>query len=218
MWRAACFRLLILVAIAGTVCVTFAKPQPDSATVTFRRVFKSSFPEFVEIKVSEAGEGTYDIRQLSDEADPEPFQVGAALSHRIFELAAKLHNFDGVNLEINHRIANLGQKTLQYDHGSESHAVTFNYTTDDSASQLQQIFDGLVRQVTDASDLQHAIKYDRLGVNDVLSQIEKDLDAKVLPEPERLVPILAQAAADQHIIDMARTRARSLSARIDAGR
>jgi len=191
---------------------------PGNATLTFRRVFKSSSPEFVEIKVSDAGNGTYDIRQLSDEADPEPFQLGTPLAHRIFELAAKLHNFDGINLEISHRIANLGQKTFQYDRGSESHSATFNYTTDESASQLLQIFDGLLRQLSDASDLQHAMKYDRLGVNDVLSQVEKDLDAKVLPEPERLLPILAQVSADQRIIDMARTRARALSSRIDPGR
>lgn len=168
--------------------------------------------------MKETGEGTYDIRQLSDDADPEPFQIGPAVTHRIFELAAKLHNFDGINLETSHRIANLGQKTFRYDRGSESHSVTFNYTTDESGSQLLQVFDGLARQLSDASDLQHALRYDRLGVNDVLTQIEKDFDAKLLPEPERLLPLLAQVAADQRVIDLARTRARSLASRMDPGR
>jgi hypothetical protein len=185
-----------------------------SPTVIFRKVFKSSSPEFVEIKLDQTGLGTYDIRQLSDDASPEAFQVGAPLAHRIFDLAGKLQNFDGVNLESRHRIANLGEKTFRYENGPESHAVTFNYTVDETASQLLDVFEGLTRQLSDASDLQHALRFDRLGVNDVILQIEKDFDAKMLPEPERLLPLLAQVSADQRIIDMARRRAGDLAARI----
>jgi hypothetical protein len=198
-----------------------ATPRPgspsSSATITFRKVFKSSYPEFVEIKVSDAGAGTCDIRQLDEDPNPRPLDVGAPLAQRIFQLAASLHDFQGVNLDVHRRIANLGQKTFRYEKGSETHEVTFNYTLNDSATQLLDIFEGIAREESDLSDLQRTAKYDRLGVNDVLMQIEKDYDRKLLPEPDKLLPTLDQIASDQKIIDIARDRARTLAGRIRSG-
>lgn len=193
---------------------TVSSAAPDSPTVTYRKTFKSSYPEFVEIKLHESGHGTFDIRQLDEEASPQPFEVSASLAGRIFALAAKLHNFQGVDLDVHRRIANLGEKTLRYEKGSESHEVKFNYTLDDSASQLMTIFEGLARQTTDLSDLERTMRYDRLGVNDVLQQIEQDYNNKLFPEPERLLPALDQLAADTKFIDIARQRARNLASRI----
>jgi hypothetical protein len=188
----------------------------DSPTITYRKIFKSSYPEFVEIKLDGTGHGTFDIRQLDEAAAPQPFEIGAALAGKIFALAAKLHNFQGVDLDIHRRIANLGEKSFRYDKGGETHEVKFNYTLDDSASQLTVIFEGLARQTTDLYDLQRTMRYDRLGVNDVLQQIDQDYNNKLFPEPERLLPALDQLAADDKFIDIARQRARSLASRIRA--
>ena len=189
---------------------------PDSATITYRKIFRSSYPEFAEIKLNQSGHGTFDIRQLDEEPNPQPFEVNAALAERIFALAAKLHNFQGVDLDIHRRIANLGEKSFRYDKGGETHEVKFNYTLDDSASQLMAIFEGLARQATDLSDLERTMRYDRLGVNDVLQQIEQDYNNKLFPEPERLLGALDQVAADSKFIDIARQRARNLAAKIRA--
>jgi hypothetical protein len=185
-----------------------------NATVTFRKVFKSSYPEYVEIKVTDTGAGTFDIRQLNEESNPHTLHLNAPLVQSIFDLAAKLHNFDGVDLEIHRRIANLGEKTFGYDRGGESHRVTFNYTLNHEALQLLTIFEGLARQQTDLSDLDRTMHYDPLGVNDVLMQLQKDLDNKAVPEPAQFLPLLDRLAADQHFIDIARDRARKLAVRI----
>jgi hypothetical protein len=191
-----------------------ANAPADGATITFRKVFKSSYPEFVEIKVTDAGAGTSDIRQLDDDPSPQPFEITAPLVQKIFDLAQKLHDFDGVDIDIHRRIANLGQKTFRYERGSVTHEVNFNYTLDPSAGQLLDIFEGLSRQLTDLADLQRTMRYDRLGVNDVLLRIEKDFNRNLLPEPARLLPALDQVAADEHFIDIARERARGLAGRI----
>lgn len=210
-------RRLFLVALAAlALCLVPVSAAPTGATITFRKVFKSSYPEFVEIKVDESGAGTYDIRQLSDDPSPQSMKVDPALTRKIFDLASKLHNFDGVDLEMHRRIANLGEKTFTYTRGSETHSVTFNYTTDHFAGQLLDVFEGLSRQMTDISDLVRTMKYDRLGVNDVLLQIERDYDRKLLPQPEAFLPSLDQLAADTHYIDIARERARNLATRIRA--
>ena len=50
--------------------------------------------------------------------------------------------------------------------------------------------------------LTRRMKYDRLGVNDGL-----------LPEPNRLVPLLDQIASDSRVVEIARQRARTLADR-----
>jgi hypothetical protein len=215
--------LAVLAFALGFLVPTFARnatgrgpSAPNSPTITYRKIFKSSYPEFVEIKLNESGHGTFDIRQLDEEGNPQPFEVSFPLAEKIFALAAKLHNFQGVDLDVHRRIANLGEKTLRYEKGSESHEAKFNYTLDDSASQLMAIFEGLARQATDFSDLERTMRYDRLGVNDVLQQIEQDYNNKLFPEPERLLGALDQVAADSKFIDIARQRARNLAAKIRA--
>lgn len=191
---------------------------PDGSTIVYRKVFKSSYPEYVQIKVSQNGTATYDIRQLDDESDPVAFEINPPLVQRIFDLASKLHNFQGVDLDIHRRIANLGEKTFQYTKGSEIHEVKFNYTLDESATQLLNIFEGLARQESDLSNLQRVMRYDHLGVNDALVQIETDYNNKIFPEPERLLGALDQVSADDKFIDIARQRARALASRIRSSR
>lgn len=193
-----------------------ANPEsaPAETTITYRKVFKTSFPEFVEIKLNQQGVGTADLRQLDEDANPQPFEIGPPLAQRIFALAAKLHNFQGVDLEVHRRLANLGEKTFTYQSGAETHETRFNYTLDESATQLVNIFEGLSRQSTDLSDLIRTMRYDRLGVNDVLQTIETDFDHKLLPEPARLLPALDQLGVDDKFIDIARQKARALATRI----
>jgi hypothetical protein len=224
---------LVACASAAALCATLATPalpapsrehrasleafaSPSDATITYRKVFKTSFPEFVEIKVNQAGVGTCDIRQLDEEASPQPFEVSPAMAQRIFELASHLHNFQGVDLEVHRRLANLGEKTFVYQSGPETHSTSFNYTLDESATQLVNVFEGLAKQNGDLSDLVRTMRYDHLGVNDVLQQIENDYNTKQLAEPERLLPTLDQVASDEKFVDIARQRARNLAAKIRA--
>jgi hypothetical protein len=202
--------LLILLCAASA----FAGGPADGPAIIYRKLFKSSYPEYVQIKVSQNGAATYDIRQLDEESDPVAFEINPPLVQRIFDLASKLHNFQGVDLDIHRRIANLGEKTFQYTKGTESHEVKFNYTLDENATQLLNIFEGLARQESDLSNLQRVMRYDHLGVNDALIRIEADYNSKTFPEPERLLGALDQVSADDKFIDIARQRARTLASRI----
>ena len=212
--------------IAYTLCVgallSLALPTPADtaqgkragATITYLKVFKSSYPEYIQIQVTQSGAATFDIRQLDEAPNPQPFDIGQATAQKIFDLSAKLHNFQGQDLNVHHHLANLGQKTFRYENGGQKYETTFNYTLDGTATQLLAIFEGLSRQEGDLSDLQRAMRYDRLGVNDVLQQIETDYNNKLLPEPELLLPVLDQLAADDKYLDIARQRARALAGHI----
>ena len=186
----------------------------DGATITYRRIFKGSNPEFIEIKIGEDGAATYDIRQLTEDPDPQPFQVSDTVRAKIFELAGELHNFEGLDLDVHRKIADLGQKTLRYEKAGEAHETRYNYTLDRAAMQLALVFEGLFQQQRDLITLEQKLKYDRLGVNDALHQFEQDLRQHTIPEPERLLPVLDRIAADSRVVDVARKLSRALAERI----
>ena len=212
-WHTSYSRLLLPL-ICALLIVPAIHAAPGAATISYRRVFKGSTPEFIEIKVAEPGKATFEIRQLEEDPNAEPFEVGAPVRQKILELAASLNDFDIPSLDIHKKIANLGEKTFRYERDGEVHQTTFNYTLSAPANQLMQIFEGLARQQGDLTLLVRNVKYDRLGVNDALMQFESDMDHRLLPEPERFLSVLDQIAADSHFVDIARTRARAIAQNI----
>ena len=206
---------ILLVAAFAFLSEAKAAPASSGAKITFKRVFKSSSPEFIQIVVREDSDtATYEIRQLDDDPGSSPFEVSAALRAKMFDLAAQLNHFDGQDLDVHRKIANLGEKTFRWESGSEVHETKFNYTLNSAATQLLQIFEGLARQEEHVDLITRRMKYDRLGINDALLQFETDLNRSLLPEPKRVLPVLDQIAGDPHFVDIARQRARTLAERI----
>ena len=203
-------------ALCAAGLAEFASSSPAAgAKLTFRRIFKSSTPEFIEISVREdSDEASYEIRQLDDDPEKLPFEVSAPLRGKMFELAGQLNRFQGQDLDVHRKIANLGEKTFRWEKGSEVHEAVFNYTLNTAAAQLLQIFEGLARQQELLMLLERRMKYDRLGINDALLQFESDLNRKLLPEPQRALPALDQIASDTRFVDIARQRARAVAERI----
>lgn len=218
--RIALLVLIVLTAISISSAAPIPRPAPvpGAATITYQRVFKGSIPEFIEIKITDPGTATFEIRQLDDDPGSEAFEVGSAVRAKIFELAGKLDDFQVGDLNVQKKIANLGQKTFRYERDAEKHETTFNYTLNATANQLMQIFEGLAKQQNDMVALQHAVKFDHLGVNDALLHFQSDLEHQLLPEPERLLPVLDQIAGDSRFVDIARNLARTLAERIRTSR
>jgi hypothetical protein len=215
------YLILQLTLLFCAACILTSLPSPTlgaaapGAKLTFRRVFKSSTPEFIEITVRADSDGaTYEIRQLDDDPGASPFEVSSALRAKMFELTGELNHFQAQDLDVHRKIANLGQKTFRWEQASEVHEVTFNYTLNSAAGQLLQIFEGLARQQELLMLLERRMKYDRLGINDALLQFESDLNHKLLPEPERALPALDQIASDARFVEIGRQRARALAERI----
>jgi hypothetical protein len=203
----------LFVAILGMA--NFALAASAEPVFIYKRVFKESVPEYIEIKVPESsGNPTFEIRQLDEEPGATAFEVSPALRSKIFNLVGQLNHFKGVDLDVHRKIANLGEKTFRWENGAESFEVKFNYTLNAPAVQLLQICEGLARQQELLELLQRRMKYDRLGVNDALMQFETDLNKGVFPEPQRGLPLLDQIASDSRFVEIARQRARALAERI----
>jgi hypothetical protein len=191
-----------------------AASASDLATVTYRRVFPGSTPEFIEIVVRQDGAAKADVRQLSDPPSPQEFMVGMAIRNQVFDLARQMRNFQGADLEVRRRVANMGQKTLRWDQGAETFQAQYNYTADPKASLLQKVFENLAQEQGDLAMLEERVRYDRLGVNQGLDRFEGDLDKGILAQSERFLTVLDRIAEDTRLIELARQRARSLAARI----
>jgi len=181
------------------------------ATVVYRKVFKSSSPEFAEIRIPENGPATCDMRSLEEDPNPQPMEISAALRGRIFTLAADLNNFRDITLDVKRRIANLGEKTFRYEKGGQASEVKFNYTLNAKAGQLLQIFESLSREQEDFYALERTMKYDRLGINGPLLQLDDDVHHHAIAQPERFLPLLEQIAGDSRFLEMARQRARAMA-------
>jgi hypothetical protein len=208
------FCLLVGVACLVTSAV-LAAPVPAGAKLTFRRVFKGSTPEFIEITVlDDSDAAAYEIRQLDEDPGQASFQVSAGLRAKMFDLAAQLKHFQGQDLDVHRRIANLGEKTFRWESGAENHETKFNYTLNSAAARLLQIFEGLARQQEHFELISRRMKYDRLGINDALLQLDSDFNRGLLPEPGGLLLLLDQIAGDSRFVDIARQRARALAERI----
>jgi len=206
---------LLIAAAALAASAALCVPAPSGPKLTFRRVFKGSSPEFIEIIVREDSDtAAYEIRQLDEDPGALPFQVSAAWRVKMFDLAAQLKHFQGQDLDVHRKIANLGEKTFRWESGVEVHEAKFNYTLNSAAAQLLQIFEGLARQQEHVDLITRRMKYDRLGINDALLQFESDLNRSLMPEPQRVLPMLDQIAGDSRFVDIARQRARSLAERI----
>jgi hypothetical protein len=207
--------LLAACPMAAAYGVSGLGPGPGAAKVSFRRIFQGSSPEFIEVTVqSDSNAATYEIRQLDEDAGAQPFEVGEALRSKIFALTRQLNEFQGQDLDVHRKIANLGEKTFRWQQGAVSHETKFNYTLNSAATQLLQIFEGLGRQQEHYALLERRIRYDRLGINDALLQFESDLNRGLIPEPQRLVPLLDQIASDTKFVEIARQRARALAERL----
>jgi hypothetical protein len=194
---------------------TLSTPAPSGAKMTFRRVFKGSSPEFIEITVREDSDNAaYEIRQLDEDPGSISFLVSQTWRTKMFDLAAQLKHFHGQDLDVHRKIANLGEKTFRWESGAEVFETKFNYTLNSAATQLLQIFEGLARQQEHVDLITRRMKYDRLGINDALLQFESDLNRSLLPEPQRILPMLDQIAGDSRFVEIARQRARSLAERI----
>jgi len=214
----ACLASVFLFAPAeAAASATALSPASAHAKLSYRRIFKSSSPEFIEIIVHDDSDAaTFEIRQLDEDPGATPFEVSAQLREKMFGLAAELKNFQGQDqyLDVHRKIANLGEKTFRWEKGAEIHETKFNYTLNSAATQLMQIFEGLARQQELVTLLERRMKYDRLGINDALLQFETDLNHKLLPEPQRALPTLDQIASDSRFVEIGRQRARALAERI----
>ena len=204
----------VILALTPGVYTLPAQESPTVPRLTFTKSLKGSSPEYIALSVDANGKGTYDSRKLDDPPAPRPLQISAATAAQIFSLAASLHNFRSLDLNSRHKVANMGLKTLTYEDGTQVNKAQYNYTENHTAQQLTELFEKISNVMERIAELQYAMKYDPLGLPQVLRDIEEGLDERNFAEAELMIPALQKISANSRFMHLAQSRAQDIVRRI----
>ena len=212
--RRACVGILtaaLLLGGAAGMLAAFEEGNPSiNPTVAYTKVLVGSEPEYIYIRVDTSGQGVYESRSLEDESDPKPLMLGEKVTGRLFALTEELDHFRGLRFKSNKRIANLGEKTLIYRDSEREHQVVYNYSTNPNLRELVSLFERIANVQRHLAVLQHAVKFDRLGLATHLRKIQIDLEREAIVDPQQLVSTLKQIASDPRLLNLAQSRAQSI--------
>lgn len=212
--RRACVGILaaaLLLGGAAGMLAAFEEGSPSiHPTLAYSKALAGSEPEYVYIRVDTSGQGVYESRTLEDEPDPKPLILGEKITARLFALTEELDHFRGLRFKSIKRIANLGEKTLIYRDSEREHQVVYNYSANPDLRELVGLFEKIANVQRHLAVLQHAVKFDRLGLATHLRNIQIDLERKAIVDPQQLVPTLEQIASNPRLLNLAQSRAQSI--------
>jgi hypothetical protein len=196
--------LLSIPAVAFAVSAA----APDTPRLSYSKSFPGSNPPWVEITIEKSGAGQY--KEDPKDEDPLKFQLSGAESSQIFGLADKLDRFSHP-LESRLKVANMGMKTFRYEADGRSGEVKFNYSEDLDAQALTDSFERIAETERSLIGLETAVRFDKLGVQQAILQIEILRDQKRLVAPDQFLPMLDRIVKNESFLHMARDRAAGLA-------
>ena len=174
----------------------------------YSKSFPGSVPAYVSVELLKSGQAVY--KEAPDDESPVDFKLSPEDTNEIFALVDKLDRFKRP-LESNLKVANMGMKTFRFEDGSAKNETKFNYSIDPDANLLLDWFERLTETQRLQFDLERTAKFDKLGVNKTLLQIEMAYNRKRLVGVDRFLPLLDRVAKNDTYLHMARERAASLA-------
>lgn len=183
-------------------------PAESVPKILYTKSFPGSTPAFVSVELHKSGNAVY--KEAPDDEMPVDFTVSPEDTGQIFGLAEKLEYFKKP-LESNLKVANMGLKTFRFEDGASKNEVKFNYSLDENARVLQDWFERITETQRLQFDLERTARFDRLGVNKTLLQIEAAYDRSRLVGADRFLPLLDRVAKNDSYLHMARERAAALA-------
>ncbi len=183
----------------------FAQAAPK---LTFTKSFPGSVPAYVSVEVERSGALQY--KESAQDDQPVTAQLPEPGTADLFSMAEKLDYFKS-RLESGLKVANTGKKIFRYssDDGTVTEQ-TFNYSLNPIAQQLLDRFEQIAESERAFIDLERAVRYDKLGVNDALAEVEALWLNKQLAAPQQFVPLLTRIATHESFMHLVRDRAARL--------
>jgi hypothetical protein len=170
-------------------------------------------PKFVEIKLTADGKAAMRY-QKRDEPDIEQvdFMVTTQTTNRLKTL------FDSVNFlnsqesyQSNRDLANLGKITLQLVQGERNRSTSFNFTNNQSVTQIVALFRGLETQQRRVTELTNARQFAPLDLPRLLKALEEDIKRGRIAEPKQMLTLIDEVAKDDTLPLIARNLAQKIS-------
>jgi hypothetical protein len=174
----------------------------------YSKYFKGSTPEYVAITIERDGQVTY--QEAKEDDNPIKIQLDGPSVQDMFDLTEKLDRFQHP-LESGLKIANLGLKTFRWEDGADRHEIQFNYSEDMNAQALLDRFERITETEQHFANLDRTVHFDKLGVNDVLLQMQISWDRNRLVDPAQFLPLLDRVAKNESYLHISRERAATIA-------
>jgi len=192
----------------AAILLLFSAALVAEPRLFYSKYFKGSIPEFVAITLQRSGDATY--QEAKDDDNPIKIKLAEAEAQEMFSLADKLDRFQRP-IESGLKVANLGLKTFRFEDGAERHEIQFNYSQDVTAQALLEWFERITETEQHFINLERTVRYDKLGVNSVLLQLQITWDHKRVVAPEQFLPLLDRIVKNESYLHIARERAAGLA-------
>lgn len=217
---------LLLVLLAASTRLPAQAPPLDAdrtqpatlPAVTFTFDWPSIEPHRYIILVDSGGNAAYQSWTAEPAAEPasagDPyslkFTVSKAARDRIFALARRLNYFNGDFEYRKHRVAATGEKTLAYADPDKRYETRYNWSENSGIDELTALFQGMSTTIEFGRRLARLHRFDRLGLEEELKNLEHVAVDRRATELEIIAPILQQLAEDPSVMNIARQRARHI--------
>jgi len=216
--------LLTCWSVCGQEVATPSSSAADQASVEFRFDWNEGIPwQSYSIQVQADGKTHFEGNpNPSQGGDTDPVKVDFVMSdanrQRVFDSARKLNYFQGdFDSHLKH-IAQTGAKTLVYKSAKVRGSTTYNYSPNPDVQQLTQLFLGLATTLDFGRKLAWNYRYDKLGMNQSLRELEELRANHQVDELSAIESILRKIASDPSLMHISRQSAQQLlKASGDAG-
>ena len=190
------------------LAVAFSTLACAAPRLFYSKYFKGSTPEYVEISVERDGQVTY--QEAKEDDNPIKIQLDRASVEQMFDLAEKLGHFQRP-IESGLKIANLGLKTFRFEDDAERHEIQFNYSEDVNAQTLLDRFERITETEQHFANLDRTAHFEKLGVNEVLLQMQVTWERNRLVDPQQFLPLLDRIAKNESYLHISRERAAAIA-------
>jgi hypothetical protein len=171
------------------------------------------------IQLAADAQGEIKLKRRDAEVVSRPLQLSPAGRERFLSVLAATNYLESPEtFESGRKVADLGPKRLTIELPSGKREGTFNFSIRRDIVNLSAFFENLISQEAMAFDMSNAMQFDRLSIPKRLDQVESELKANRIADPERLIPMLEQIEADQKLMNYARNQAGKIRKQIQTNR
>lgn len=200
---------------------TTPSASPPQASVRFSFDWTQGFPwQSYSITVQSDGKSHFDGLPHADETNDsdayqQDFTMSDANRQKVFELAQKLHYFQGdYDSHLKH-VAQTGKKTLQYQSPQANGSTTYNWSQNSDVQQLTNLFTGIAMTIDFGRKLAFQYRFDKLGMNQRLKELEDLQASHGVEELQIVAPMLRKIWQDPNLMNISRDSAHRLLLIID---
>lgn len=176
-------------------------------SIFYSKSFPGSTPAYVEVNLERDGAVVY--KEKEDDDQPVKFSLKREEADAIFALADKLEHFKNP-LESGLPVAKMGEKTFRWINGSEKYEQKYNYSISEDVKALQDWFERITETEMHLFNLERTVRFDKLGVNKTLLQLETSWDRRRLLAVNQFEPWLNRVVKNESFLNMDRDRAQKL--------